>query len=318
VKGDGFELAFDGQGLVKSHALDPDQGFRWTHLDTDELEIIQQAMGQWDLSVPPTWDHHKTHPKHVFLEDYGDFFHVVAYYLQFRESNGDHAPPLLASTAVHLVVHQRGVISWCAHSVPFVGALGRKIRDYPRWIIDRPSLVFAILDELFHAIFPLLDQLNDYIVHLEQHALSTIERKALEGRVMEYKHLVMTIRKILVGSRDMAHNLAHRLSQPSPYYFELYDQVLRLSEIVDGYREMLDTVMDLHLSSASNRMNEIVKTLTLVTTMMLPASLVAALYGMNFEHAPGIHWPYGFYCVLGFVGLVSAGLLVWFKRQAWI
>ncbi len=244
---------------------------------------------------------------------------MVAYHLSFSPRDETKDTLRLESVPLHLVVHHRGVVSWGDRRVFSVAALHRKIGNYPRWIKDRAGLVFAILDELFYSLSPLLDELNESLIQFEQHAWTTNERKMLETGVMALKHVVLAIRSVLTASRDMAHGLAHRFPATSQvYYFDLYDHVMRMVEVVDGYREMLDTVMDLHLASVSNRMNEIVKTLTLVTTVMLPASLVAAIYGMNFDHAPGIHWPYGFYCVLGFVVLVSSGLLVWFKRQAWI
>jgi len=323
VEAEGFTLGFNDRGLAGSNDWAYVDGFQWIHLYSDDSEQIRQALQEqlerWGVGLPHSWSHESSHLRHVLVEDYGDFFHLLTYHMRLDDAERADAAPTLTAKALHLVVHRRGVISWSARSVTHIELLQRKILAHPQWISDCSGLVFAILDGLFHALFPLLDELNEYIVQLEQHALTTMERKVLESRVLAYKHLIMVIRSVLVSSRDMAHGLSRRFKGPSvPYYFDLYDHVLRLVELVDGYRAMLDTVMDLHLSAVSNRMNEIVKTLTLVTTVMLPASLVAALYGMNFDHAPGIHWSYGFYCVLGFVGLVSAGLLVWFKRQAWI
>ena len=320
VPKDAFELFFDAHGLMPSKGSSPDDQFSWNHVYSDDAEFIQECLHDWDVALPPAWNHQSTHPGHVFLEDYGRFFHLVVYHLSLARG-GVHRPgePALGTHPLHVLVHSRGVVSWCSGSLGFVEDLRQKILACPSWITDRSGLAFAILSTLFHAWFPLLDELNRLVSQLEHHALNAVERKSLEFRVLTYKHVVMDVRAILVASRDVAHGLARRFSGAETfYYFELYDQVLRLAEMVDGYRQLLDTVMDLHLSSVSNRLNEIVKTLTLVTTMMLPASLVAALYGMNFDHAPGIHWPYGFYFVLGFVALVSAGLLIWFKRQAWL
>ena len=318
MKSDGFELLFDADGLLSSKGLRRPGGFSWVHFRGPVLDQVQDRLDALQFPLPHAWNHEITHPNHVVLDDYGSFFHIIAYHMTFGRLESNDIPSLKFA-AIHFVVHHGGVLSWCRESLPFIETLRRKMMDYPHWVTDRAGLLYAILDGLFHSLFPLLDELNDYIVQLEQHALTTTQRKSLEIRVMGLKHVVLVIRGVLASSRDMAHSLAHRFpQQPTPFYLELYDQVLRLAEIIDGYREMLDTVMDLHLSAVSNRLNEIVKTLTLVTTMMLPASLVGALYGMNFDHAPGIHWSYGFYCVLGFVALISAGLLVWFKRQAWL
>ncbi|WP_430626294.1 CorA family divalent cation transporter [Sulfobacillus thermotolerans] len=94
--------------------------------------------------------------------------------------------------------------------------------------------------------------------------------------------------------------------------------VIRLSETADTYREMMDTVLDVYLSSVSNRLNEIVKTLTIVTALFMPASVIAAIYGMNFDHMPGADNPWGFHVVILSVLLISALLLWIFKRRKWI
>lgn len=314
-----FELTFDASGVVESESVAEADSFQWIHLDHNELSAIRARLGQWALAVPESWNHQTLHANHVFCEDYGSFLHLVAYRIGFADEHPEGARPEMSTGALHLIIHERGVITWSPSPAEMIDELHAKMLRYPSWIKGRSALLFAILDAVFDTFYPFLDAVNDLILQLEQKALGNVVRKSLEVQVMSYRHLLLDVRRILSSARDMVRSLAHKFPDESAAdYFEAYDRILRLSEVSDGYREMLDTIMDLHLSSVSNRLNEIVKTLTLVTTMMLPASLVAAIYGMNFDHAPGVHWEYGFYCVLGFVAIVSAGLLVWFKRQAWL
>jgi magnesium transporter len=127
---------------------------------------------------------------------------------------------------------------------------------------------------------------------------------------------------MLGSERDVAYQLARYWSgepnMDSVYAFELYDHVIRLSDAADTYREMMDTVLDIYLSSVSNRLNEIVKTLTIVTALFMPASVIAAVYGMNFEHIPGADNPWAFHLVILMVIVISAALLWIFKRRKWL
>lgn len=317
-----FDLLFDAKGLVDMlPAPFMTDSFRWTHIDPSEAvetkDCVEYQLKRLGLPLPLGWDPQTVFKDHVFIEDGGKFFHLVAYQLD-KDKTGPRQE--VSMRPVHVLVHEWGILTWSDVSPGSLQTLHRKILRYPHWVASRSTLLFAILDNLFGSWLPVIDRWDDAIVKLEQQALSSALAGApLQTRVMEYKHQVARLHRILVSSRDMARNLSHRFPQDDvTYYFELYDQISRLNETVEGLGAMLDTVLDLYLSTVSNRLNEVVKTLTLVTTMMLPASLVAAFYGMNFDHVPGIHWAYGFYLVLGFVALISIGLLVWFKRRSWI
>ena len=107
-------------------------------------------------------------------------------------------------------------------------------------------------------------------------------------------------------------------SSATEWAFQLYDHVIRLFDSADIYRELVNSALDIYLGSVSNRLNEIVKKLTLVTVLFVPASLVAALYGMNFDYLPGQHHPWGFFLVVGVVIMMSLTLLAVFRQRRWL
>jgi magnesium transporter len=92
---------------------------------------------------------------------------------------------------------------------------------------------------------------------------------------------------------------------------------VRLVESVDTYRDLLSSAMDLHLSVLSNRMNQVMKTLTVISTILMSASLIAGIYGMNFENMPELHTRYGYYGALGGMAAIAGLLVVYFKRKNW-
>jgi magnesium transporter len=103
-----------------------------------------------------------------------------------------------------------------------------------------------------------------------------------------------------------------------PFYRDIYDHFLRVVDLADSYRDLLSGALDAYLSVVSNRMNEVMKTLTLVATLFMPLTFIVGVYGMNFEHMPELHWKYGYLYVWILLGLVSLAMLWLFRRRRWL
>src|SRR4026209_326497 len=98
-----------------------------------------------------------------------------------------------------------------------------------------------------------------------------------------------------------------------PFFRDVYDHFIRVADLADSYRELLSGALDAYLSVVSNRMNEVMKALTLVATIMLPLTFIAGVYGMNFEHMPELKWRLGYPFALGLMAMVAAGMGLWFR-----
>jgi magnesium transporter len=103
-----------------------------------------------------------------------------------------------------------------------------------------------------------------------------------------------------------------------PFYRDVYDHFLRFSDLVESYRDLETGALEAYLSVQSNRMNEIMKTLTLISTVMLPVTFIAGVYGMNFKVIPELDWKYGYAYVLGLMAVVTIGILAWFRHRGWL
>jgi len=102
-----------------------------------------------------------------------------------------------------------------------------------------------------------------------------------------------------------------------PYIKDVYDHVVHLDDAHDGYKYTIRGMMDLHLSAMSNRLNNVMRVLTVVSTLFIPLTFISSIYGMNFANMPELHWRYGYYAVLGVMGLAALGMLVLFRRRKW-
>ncbi|CAB1128728.1 conserved protein of unknown function [Candidatus Hydrogenisulfobacillus filiaventi] len=225
--------------------------------------------------------------------------------------------------ALHLAVGRHGLLSWSEEPLAVLDPVRDRHRDPEGDITSPAALLYHIVDAVLTSLFPYLDRLNDEIVRLEGMALDGSNAR-IQSELFRVKREVLALRRVLASERDVVHQLLRVYGsslgprEQADYFLESYDHVLRLFDTVDTFREMLGAVLDAHLSTVSNRLNEIVKTLTLVTTVLLPASLLASLWGTNFDALPGRDHPYGFFILLGVMAAVSAGLLWIFRRRHWL
>jgi len=103
-----------------------------------------------------------------------------------------------------------------------------------------------------------------------------------------------------------------------PFLRDVHDHTIQIIEILDSFQEILSGLMDVHLTSISNRMNNIMKLLTVIATIFIPLTFIAGVYGMNFRNMPELTWRWGYPAVLGLMALVFVGMLIFFKRRKWL
>ncbi|MCX6351826.1 MAG: magnesium and cobalt transport protein CorA, partial [Bacteroidetes bacterium] len=106
-------------------------------------------------------------------------------------------------------------------------------------------------------------------------------------------------------------------SETQRYFRDVYDHVVQIIDTVETERDMVANLMDLYLSNISFKMNEVMKTLTIISTIFIPITFITSLYGMNFRHLPELEWHYGYYAVLAIIIATTIGMLYYFKRQKW-
>jgi len=140
---------------------------------------------------------------------------------------------------------------------------------------------------------------------------------------MELKRSVLRLRRISAKQMDIFYRMSrgeiHLIPQQMlPFYRDIYDHLIRVTDLAENYRDLLSGALEAYLSVVSNRMNEIMKVLTIFSAIMLPLTFIAGLYGMNFDNLPELHWAYSYFVVLGLMLIVALGMLYGFWRRGWI
>ncbi len=182
-------------------------------------------------------------------------------------------------------------------------------------------LCHAILDTLVDEYMPLIDQMDTEVEFLEDSVLEKPAPETLE-RLLTLKHSIMELRRVISPQREMINRLTrdeYALIDPqSRFYFrDIYDHLVRIQELSDTIRDIVSGAMDIYLNSTSLRLNEVMKALTIVSTIFLPLSFIAGVFGMNFVHIPIAAHPLGFYICCIAMLLIGLGMLAYFKWRKW-
>lgn len=185
-------------------------------------------------------------------------------------------------------------------------------------------LLHQILDQVVDFYSPVLDDFDDRIDRLEDD-IFTLSRPNNEilSEIMDLKRSVLRLRRISVKQMDILHRMARgefSLIQEDmrPFYRDIYDHFVRVVDLAESYRDLITGSLDAYLSVVSNRLNEIMKVLTIFSAVMLPLTFIAGIYGMNFDNIPETHSPYGYYAVWAVMITVAVGMLLFFRRRGWI
>jgi magnesium transporter len=185
-------------------------------------------------------------------------------------------------------------------------------------------LLHQILDQIVDFYAPVLDDFDERISALEEEIFTLKQpNNAILEQIMELKRSVLRLRRISAKQQDVFYRMSrgevHMIPQPMlPFYRDIHDHLIRVTDLSESYRDLLGGALEAYLSVVSNRMNEIMKVLTIFSAIMLPLTFIAGLYGMNFDNLPELHWEYSYFVVLGLMLIVAVGMLYLFWRRGWI
>ncbi|HZF12204.1 MAG TPA: magnesium/cobalt transporter CorA [Thermoanaerobaculia bacterium] len=188
-------------------------------------------------------------------------------------------------------------------------------------------LAYALMDALIDEFFPVLERYGERIEELEDELVDRSSPQSVH-QIHALKRDLLVLRRAAWPERDLVNALLRAespLIHPETKVFlrDCYDHMVQAMDMIETYRELAAGMLDVYLSSVSNRMNEIMKVLTIIATIFIPLSFVAGIYGMNFDPAspwnlPELHWRFGYLYSLGLMAAVALGMLLYFKRKGWL
>lgn len=187
-----------------------------------------------------------------------------------------------------------------------------------------PFLVHQILDQIVDFYSPVLDQFDDRIDELEGTIFNLRSpNNQILADIMDLKRSVLRLRRISAKQTEILYRMSRGeyslIPQDMlPFYRDIHDHLIRVVDLAENYRDLITGALDAYLSVVSNRMNEIMKVLTIFSAIMLPLTFIAGVYGMNFENMPELRSRYGYFTVLAIMVAIAVGMLIFFWRRGWL
>ncbi len=184
-------------------------------------------------------------------------------------------------------------------------------------------LAYSLLDAIFDNYFVIIDDLGEKVEHIEEELFNEKEGDNITQEIQSLKREILRIRRNILPLREVVGRIVKSdtiliLEKNKDYYRDLYDHIIHIQENIDIYREMIWGLMDMYMTTISNKMNGIMKVLTIISTIFIPLTFIAGIYGMNFEYIPELKYKYGYHTLWGIMILIFIGLLLFFRKKKWL
>ena len=185
-------------------------------------------------------------------------------------------------------------------------------------------LLYALLDALVDSYFPVLDDIDEIIDDLEDVTVNSTSND-VQVRIFRIKRSLAQMRRVISPQVEVTNSLLARAgkfipAKAEPYFADVHDHLLRAFEVLDSYRDLMSGMLDVYLTTVSNRLNVVMKQLTIIAAIFLPITFITGVFGQNFGHLPQVEHDNGylFWIVLAFMGLVTVMQIWYFKRRGWL
>jgi len=252
------------------------------------------------------------------MEDHEDYFYIVLKMLQNEKSTD------VITEQISLILGPNFVISFQETE----GDIFNHVRDRLKTAKSRirkmgaDFLAYSLIDAIVDNYFIILEKTGERLEDIEEDLMTEPSEKTLHA-IHQMKREMIYLRKSVWPLREVISAL-HREDSPlikdstKIYLRDVYDHTIQVIDAIETFRDMISGMLDIYLSSLSNKMNEIMKFLTIIGTIFIPLTFIAGVYGMNFYFMPELRWHYGYFAVLACMALVGITMMIYFKWKKWL
>lgn len=312
-------VEFATSTVAEARAGLSDASVTWLNLDglhqVELLEEIGSAFGVHPLVLEDilNTDHR---PK---FEAHDQSLFLVTKMLTFNHEQHE-----IINEQISLVLGANYVITFQERPGDLFDGLRERIRTNKGRLrrLGPDFLTYCLLDQIIDRYFVLLEQIGDHIEQLEEELIDRPDR-ALLHRIHHEKREMILLRRAIWPLREVIGGLQRDESglvtaATQPFLRDLYDHTIQIIDTIETFRDLITGMLDLYLSSVSNRMNEIMKVLTIISTLFIPLTFLVGVYGMNFDVLPELHWRWGYFVLWGVMLASAGGMFVFFRRKRWL
>ncbi len=260
--------------------------------------------------------HTRQRPK---VEEHDDYLYVVMKVLRFNEEK-----QMVEQEQMSFILGANYVISFQEESGDLFNPVRERICNSTGRLrkYGADYLLYVLIDSIVDHYFVVLEKLEEWVETLQEELMGNPTEKTLH-EIYDLKQNMVLFRKTFWPTRELMNELlrseSNLIQETTEIYIrDVYDHVLRVIETTDMYREMIGGMLDVYLSIVSNRLNAVMKVLTIIATIFIPLTFIVGVYGMNFKYMPELDWPWAYPLVWAVMGVVTVGMLVYFRRKKWL
>ena len=302
--------------LVKDVAigdlLNGDFHWYWAdfNLPTDEeIELLREPLHFHPLAIEDCI-HNLQRPKLDYYEDYT--FFVTQALNQAK----------ITREEIDFFLSKNYIISFHHQFSPEIEEVWKRFTmstNIEKW--DPSHVLYLVLDKMVDNYFPLVYQIEDRLNEIDENSKGRTMEELLED-LFDTRHHLLSLRHTITPMRDLIYRVLNSQRMSSiqgrrEYYSDIHDHLLKLSEMIEANRELTTDIRDSYISLNSHQTNHVMKVLTVITTIFMPLTFIAGLYGMNFHYMPELTWKYGYFSILILMVIVAMGMSLWFKKKGW-
>jgi magnesium transporter len=290
----------------------------WINIDgVHDAGIIEQfgeAFGINHLTLEDIL-HTGQRPK---VEDFEQYLYLVLQMIEFDAKNGE-----ITSEQLSVILGDSYVITFQEQPGDMfdpvrtrIRTAGTKLRKY-----GADFLAYSLIDAVVDHYFSILEEIENTIDRLDVELMATYSRESFQALYLLKRELI-NLRKSVWPLREVIGSVTRDDfevigSEVEPYFRDIYDHIILVIDTVEVFRDIVTGIHETYLAGINNRMNEIMKFLTMIATIFMPMSFVAGVYGMNFRNMPELRLAWGYFAALGLMGSIFIGMLLYYRSRKW-
>ncbi len=297
--------------------------------DTDSVTWINLNGLNHVTQIETLGEHYKLHPlvledivniaQRPKIDEYDDYIFIVLKMLYYDDNN------TIVSEQVSFILGKNYVLSFQESE----GDVFNEVRDRLRQAKGRVRtmksdyLLYTLIDAIVDHYFSVIEVLGDKIEDFETAIFSGNTDGDISQKIQNLKREILRVRRAIFPLREVINRIEKNESpliqkRTITYFRDIYDHLIQVSENIDIYREMIWSLMDMYMTTISNKMNEVMKVLTIMASIFIPLTFIAGIYGMNFEYIPELQYKYAYFILWGVMIVLFVGMIIYFKRKKWL
>lgn len=306
---------------LEAFSFDPQSsGVTWVNVEgLSDTSIVEELAKRFNLH-PLTVEDILNVEQRPKVEEFEGYLFITLKQLVWQTKSST-----FAISQLSLVCGHNFVLSFQEHDTTLFDSIKKRLQSNSHQRMREHGsdyLVYRLIDTVIDEYFVVLEVLGDQIEKAESQIVSSPNTQS-SRIIYRLKRQLLLLRKAIWPMREALSHLMHvedKLITPFTrvYLRDVYDHTVQAIDTLETFRDMLSSMLDMYISSLTNRMNEVIKTLTIIATIFIPITFIASIYGMNFTYMPELHWRYGYPAVWCLILVITGMMMVYFRRKKWL